>query len=242
MKNISKIKHVPQKGPTCGIYAIVMIMSALYPKQYKTIGDKDKLAIEVFKIAIKEGISEVGELFKVSDVVKLLNIFKEKNGLFFNVNSIQFKNAEEMKENMDVTFRSNGYILFPYYKKYTSGDRKKNKHIIAHWAVFYSVQYDYLLGEQSGKSCGKAFNKRKKHSDIRVDKNILFKSNQELNYTFSWEKYYNLNKYLELFLISIIKVWKKYSDLELAEYVNVNKRKNREIKYELQGKMIEIKK
>lgn len=251
MTSIKEIQNIHQQGPTCGIYAVAMILKAL---NYKSLDKEDPqdLASKIFDIATSEKdlekISNIGEIFAINKMGQLLE--EVKNNLLIcdgngEVNKenleyvpIEFQNEFDMTTKIKAALDEGKYILFPYHTKNLNLDKSKNtnvdmKHM--HWCVIYNFD------EHKGISAEEGNNKKKL---IDIDAKRLYNSNQSLYRDFNWCKYLSppVVAYFE-------KIYRKFffdnkhirdSIWRLTDKNIETLKKNRTIKLSLKGEMIAI--
>lgn len=187
MKN--KIKHISQKGPTCGIYCLAMVLQTLNENK-KSIPNGQKLAYQLFLFARDKKLTNIGEFFEVSTFHKFLKMFNEQSNVFsYNASILEFNNIKDLKRQLEIHLKEeDSYIIFPILPKKLPFDWKNNKNDIAHWIVLDSYKLHYFVSgiySQKGKIGSKFRFKTVKY---------LFKRNQHLKRGFNWKTYYKTNK------------------------------------------------
>lgn len=193
----NELEFLKQRGPTCGIYAIAMIIRALYPKHYPDPQDGELLANGIYKIAIDSGLSEVGELFDVITVIELLEkvnnqiLSKNENKLYYEIIEIEnLENTEEIAAKLENILSDEKYILFPY---------KPGFFDVGHWGALYKIEDTIVSGKQGRKDLEDS-NGENSLNEIEVSK-LLDKHIRLSTKYFSWKKYFwtkkiNINLWL----------------------------------------------
>lgn len=242
MRNMH-ITHISQQGPTCGIYAIAMIINSLYDGKF----DEQKLAYDIFEIATTSGISEMGELFDVNNVIKLLDWvadaeFLKDDETKLDYRIISFECLNDMREKIIDAFNSEKYLLIAYYSRkgrIFRVEEKKRNFKKTHWGAFYSLDsLSNISGEQGQLVASKKEVLRNKPLET------MYASNDSLEGEFYWAKF--LNRFslwgkIDTILFSKTrnkKIKKKILTKYRAE--EFKKLKQESHKLNLRGKMVEV--
>lgn len=150
----------------CGMYAVYMALSSY---------GYDINADDILRIAMENGLSISGELYRTTNIIKLIDILKDIYNININLDIIEFDTAEEL-ENIIAGETVNNYILLPYYAfqgvPITSLMPNMKR---GHWAVIYDIKGSNIFGKQSNSKAD-ALNVLK---DVDVKK--IFKSNTMLD-------------------------------------------------------------
>lgn len=244
--NSREIDLIKQQGPTCGIYAIAMIINKIYPdiceheKEEQVEQNRQELAYKIFKLAINSGVSEIGELFEYSKIERLLTLINceilTKNQLYYEI--IQFRNKEEMREKLECVLKGSQYVMFPYFLDKFNKNNSEQKNKISHWGALYSINKGMIYGVEG-------LNKKGKNKGLRgIYYEELFNSNSWLNGEFEWRYYYKYCKRLDRKISSFCSLTNNADiskDLKELEVPNKRRiRKKKRINYDMVGKMILI--
>lgn len=249
MTSIKEIQNIHQQGPTCGIYAVTMILKTLNYKKLEKEDPQD-LASKIFDIATSEKnlekISNIGEIFEIDKMKQLLdkvnnnllNYYDNGEGNKENLqyDPIKFLNEFDMTTKIKAALNDGKYILFPYHTKNLNSDKSKNTNEdmkYMHWCVIYSLDDYNRISAEEGHD---------KKKLINIDAKQLYNSNQSLDGKFHW------CKYLSPFDVYYEKVYHKFTfhnkhirnNIWRLTDKNINTLKEGHIKLDLIGQMIII--
>lgn len=177
------MESIHQQGPTCGIYAIAMIISAL--DNEKLISKyPQELASKIFNIAITKEISIIGEIFSIYKVKQLLdevsaNIWTlDKSKLEYSI--VEFSSPKDMSQKTESALSNGYYILFPFNKNNINSNIKiENNTMHTHWGMLYGLNNNKVLLREG--------NNNSKYNNMTLSD--LYTSNQSLEVDFKWSKY-----------------------------------------------------
>ncbi|MEK5105020.1 hypothetical protein MKX83_24065 [Cytobacillus sp. FSL M8-0252] len=230
------IKHIPQFGPTCGIYCISMVLEAFNSKKHHLPVYGQKLAHKLLILALDKKMTNIGEFFNSYDLAKFINVINEViPSIEFKADVLEFNDLKSMKKQITGSLNSpNTYIIFPILPCKILTSNKTRKMDIAHWIILEKANSLYISGLYSQKN--------KLGSKIRLLRfKKLFKRNQLLNRGFNWKRYYALTKPKNK-KRPILKTVYQNSKKHLTE-IKVMKDEDCFINYDnLKGKMIVIQK
>lgn len=189
---LKELKHIPQHGPTCGIYCFAMILQAIKTSKDKIPSDQD-LALELLNLAIENNKSNIGEFFSVDDLVSFIELVNDELlDSKVSVFSVSFNDYLSMKNKIKKFLsRLNTYIIFPilpanHFKYVRCGKRRMD---IAHWVVINACDDKKISVIYSQKA--ELFH-RKKFKFKRI-----YRRNSLLTSSFNWDYFYKFSNYKE---------------------------------------------
>ncbi|MBL5769019.1 hypothetical protein [Heyndrickxia sporothermodurans] len=181
-----RVNHIKQYGPTCGIYCLTMIIQTLYP-MFKGERKGQELAAKLHSIALKNEFSKIGEFFQVSNFINFISLVnKEIQNVSLTTEVISFENQKDLQTQLQLHLKeSNSYLIYPALSlKHRRAYLKQLQHI-AHWYILDYIEGNIVTGINSCYL--------KRHSNLKITSNYLYKLNKKLNCNFNWQKYYSKN-------------------------------------------------
>lgn len=197
------LKSVPQKGPTCGLHALVTVLYDMVPDIFPDVGPKGTQG-EIDKAKIQKMVKEVkditfdnkhytilGEAFDAQILCKVGKKICEDNEIDnISLEVIDFDSEEKLKTIVNMCKGKKLYVLLPYF----ANGRDSNPCTIsatpeqmdrAHWSAIERKGKNLHILEGNQKLYGGP------DSSILDDARIgeLFSSNQCLNKEFSWDAF-----------------------------------------------------
>lgn len=242
----SNIKHFQQVGPTCGLYASIMILNRWMELKVLPKHDVNKLIINIYKVVTdsKNPVSKTGEIFTQESVRMLISaISRQYPNNHFDYETVSFDTSEIMQRKIQEAFSKDSLILFPYCKEW-----QKSKEGIMHWSVIDSVSGGYILGQQGCRNSYIHFKRSKDESQIVITPEELFEVHNKIKKNFSWNEYFHTSPFIASNAFGGIFQKKLPQDKELTDLIlkNIKERKrglkNKEVEIDMIGKMVIISK
>lgn len=190
----SNIKHIQQVGPTCGIYASIMILNRWMQLKELPLKDVNRLAIDIFKVVTctKNSGSNIGEIFTQESLHILMNaIRKQYPNNLFDYEIVSFDTSEIMHKKMQEALSRGSLILFPYCKE--KGNKKKKG--IMHWGVIDLKSERYIVGQQGGSNSNINYNRSKDKTQIIATPEELFEVHNKIKKNFVWKDYFKTKEF-----------------------------------------------
>ena len=138
---LKRIKGVRQIGPTCGIFALSMIVATYEGKgKYEYNKRVNELAYQMLDLAIAYKLTQMGEIFNSQTLQSLIDIINSSGILEKNTRIVcEKKEFDEgsLKSIILDAINNKKYIMFPYYSSCGAVRSKCSslnmKHV--HWGV-----------------------------------------------------------------------------------------------------------
>lgn len=142
-KKLKKIEGVRQVGPTCGIFALAMIITGYEDGNIKRCKE---VVYQILEYALKEKITKVGELFTKDSLERLIDGINDsdilRNDVEIECIVEEFNTEEDLRVKISEAIDSEYYIMFPYY---SSGGKVVTKKRIIACAIAYTIILGFCL-------------------------------------------------------------------------------------------------